>query len=206
MRTNIEDDVIASGRLGAFARAAQLLQSALPDTVKEELMAMGALTFAWRDSQMRRFTTGARERLRIILSVRFGVVTDQVIDALLVADLADLRKDKIRIKGNREHVTRLKLLRSKSSNGGKIRARSATRGKDGTFNPAQHQVSPAVSSAPAPAPAPTINTNTARTRASARGGAARDAQGTDHKRAAVPGYEQTKEYLQRIFGNDGGKA
>jgi hypothetical protein len=166
MRTNIEDDIISSGRLGAFSRAAKLLHSALPEAVKEELIAMGALVFTYRDSQVKRFTTGARGRLQSILTVRFGSVADQVIDAMLSSQLATERNAKISVKGNRAHVSRLKSLRAKSSNGGKIRAGSATRGKGGVFVPgksqAEHQAAPAVSSdpAPAPAPAPALKTNT----------------------------------------------
>ena len=148
MRTNIEDDVITSGRLGAFMRAARLLDSSLSPLVKDELMAMGALVFTYRDSQVKRFTTGERDRLRSILAVRLGDVADQVIDALLAADLARPRGKKISVKGNTKQVTRLKTFRSNSSKGGKKRADSATRGKDGTFAPGKDQVPPADSSLP----------------------------------------------------------
>lgn len=148
MRTNIEDDVITSGRLGAFMRAAKLLDSTLPAAVKDELMAMGALVFTYRDSQVKRFTTGERARLRSILAVRLGDAADQVIDALISADLARPKGNKISVKGNPKQVTRLRSFRSNASKGGKIRAEIATRQEDGTFGPSKHQQPPAESSAP----------------------------------------------------------
>lgn len=148
MRTNIEDDVITSGRLGAFTRAARLLDSSLSPLVKDELMAMGALVFTYRDSQVKRFTTGERDRLRSILAVRLGDVADQVIDALIAADLARPRGKKISVKGNPKQVSRLKSFRSNASKAGKIRAETGSRQEDGTFAPGKLQPPPADSSPP----------------------------------------------------------
>lgn len=129
VRTSVQDEVIYSGRLSAFARALG----------KEDLDALGWLVFAWHDTQNAHFISGKRPALKRLLSVRFGAEADRVIDALLDSLLADIRREKIEIRGNRAHVNKLVLLRQIKVNGGKKRASNASRRKDGTFHPADDQ-------------------------------------------------------------------
>jgi hypothetical protein len=144
VRTNFEDDLVSSGRLAAFARSMK----------KDERDALGWILFAYRDTQNAKFSSGRREHLKRILSVRFAEHADRVIDAMIDSLLADLRRDRVSIRGNANQIGRLDLLRQKKAKAGVARASSATRGKDGTFRPAHGQHPPAQSSAPAPAPAP----------------------------------------------------
>jgi hypothetical protein len=195
-RVNIEDDLIASGRLGTFMRAAKLFSSSLPDSLKDELVALGALTFVWRDTQQRRFTTGPRDRLAEIVRVRFGDEAEQVIEALISASLAEVtEKGRVRVQGNRQHVERLREYRKTASIGGRNRAKSATRGKDGTFNPGDIQPNPGDIQATSSGVqrscllTPTRKTNTGRTRA-VTGAAPKNATG-DAKREVRPTPDET---------------
>lgn len=110
VRTNIEDDLYTSGRLGKLAR-----------TMKwTEREALGGLVLVWRATQDSEIVEATLDHMVSVCAVHFDSDTQTVdfLKAMAAARLATVEGGLICIKGNAAHVQRLGNLRRAASLGG----------------------------------------------------------------------------------------
>lgn len=170
VRTNYEDDLRASGRLGRLAR----------ELGWREGLALGQLMLLYRATQDAGIIADDLEAILDCVEIEFETRDEarKFVDAMRVSRLASPTTDgEIEIHGNakqlaeRRWLDRTKTRRAKK--GGQKRASSATRQEDGTFAPASNQLTiqrpssdPAdPSPVPAPVPSPSPSPKEERERA-----------------------------------------
>lgn len=110
VRVNVEFDLWASGRLGAFARAMGV----------NECEALGVLVFVWHETQHRELMLVTKELFASSISIRLGGYDAAMIfESMAKAGLLSHVDDQTwLIRGNDEHVSRLKKLRVIATAGG----------------------------------------------------------------------------------------
>jgi len=130
MRVNVESDLWASGRLGAFARALGV----------GECEALGLLVFVWHETQHRELMLVTEAAFAGAVSVRLGDTDPSKVFAAMVRAqlISHVEGDTWLIRGNDEHVSRLRQLRSSASAGGQARGKqmAASRQPQGSLKAA----------------------------------------------------------------------
>lgn len=116
MRVNVESDLWASGRLGAFARALGV----------GEREALGVLVYVWHETQHRELMMVTVESFEAAISIRLGDLdASKVLAAMARAQLvSQVDSETWLIRGNDEHVARLRHLRASASTGGQASAQA----------------------------------------------------------------------------------